>query len=96
MSLHEVIAGAVILCTGWIGIFGIRLGLKIFFADKEEFRRNKEASPGKLDPIVGTLHTFYVGARDHRISAGLAVNKKTKKWVEQGILSESAVDTILR
>ena len=96
MSLHEIVAGVVIVCAGCIGNFGLRLGFKILFADKEEFRRNKEASPHILDPIRGTLRTFYVGARDHRISAGLAVNKKNKIWVEQGILSESAVDAILR
>lgn len=96
MGLHELFAGVVILGTGLIAVFGIRFGLKIYFADSEEFRRNREASPRKTDPIFGTLRTFYVGARDHRISAGLAVNKKNSQWVEQGILSDSAVDAILR
>lgn len=94
MSLHELIAGIVILLGGWIAIVAIRMGITIFKADPVEFRRNKEASPRKRDPWLGTLRTFCVGGRDHRISAGLAV--KNGKWLEQGVLSESAVDAILR
>lgn len=94
MSLHEIFAGAVMLAAGWLVIFAIRLSWKILHADPEEFRRNKEATTSILDPVFGTLRTFYAGGRDHRINAGLAV--KDGKWVEQGILSESATDAILR
>ena len=96
MGIHEAIAAAVIVAGGWFSILAIRLGMKILRADPEEFRRNREASPRKRDPLLGTLRTFYLGARDHRISAGLAVNKKSRQWVEQGVLSESAIDAILR
>ncbi|MBU5635485.1 hypothetical protein KOM00_01930 [Geomonas sp. Red69] len=96
MGIHEAVAAAMIVAGGWLSIFMIRLGLKILKADPEEYRRNREASPRKRDPWLGTLHTFYLGARDHRISAGLAVNKDRREWVEQGVLSESAIDAILR
>lgn len=94
MSLHEIVAGVVLFAVGWCAIFTVRLGRKILAADREAFRRNKEATPKFIDPWLGTARTFYAGGRDHWVNAGLAV--KDGKWVEQGILSESATDAILR
>jgi hypothetical protein len=96
MTLNDLAIGSLILIGVTFSFSAFRLGLKIFTADAEEYRRNKEAIPSLSEAVLGKLRTFYTGGRDHRISAGLAFDTRRQKWVEQGVLSESAIDSILR
>jgi hypothetical protein len=45
---------------------------------------------------LGLVPTDYDGRRDYRVAAGIAFNKKTKSWVEQGRLSAEAIQSSLR
>ena len=96
MTLNDLAIGSLIFFGVTISFSAVRLGLKIFSADAEEYRRNREAIPSFVAAALGKLRTFYAGGRDHHISAGLAFDKRKQKWVEQGALSDSALDSILR
>lgn len=60
------------------------------------YNANKARTGGWLKPILGRVNTFHNGYRDFSVHAGIAVDKKTNSWVEQGALSDGAVDAVLK
>ncbi len=92
----ELIKAVLVCAVGVITVTSIAVGLKILFSDTNEYNRNKRKTGSWLNPIMGTVRTSPEGiGRDHSISAGLAVNVRTDTWVEQGKLSDEAIDAIL-
>jgi len=92
--LTELVKAFVLGVGGFVAITLVMLGLRILFADNADYSRNKERSGGLLGPLVGRIPTRFNGSRDFRVKAGLAINRKNQ-WVEQGALSEEAIDTVL-
>lgn len=88
---------AVLLCALGVGsITFISVGVKIFKSDSNEYNRFKETTGNWRNPIRGTVSNCHDGkGKDHLVSAGLAFNRKTNKWVAQGRLSDEAIDAIL-
>lgn len=88
---------AIILCVlGIVAINSLAVGVKILFSDSNEYNRNRRKTGSWRNPLRGTVTTCCEGSgRDHNIAAGLAVDMKTNTWVEQGKLSDEAIDAIL-
>jgi len=87
---------AVVLFVGVVMSFVFfTLASKVAFASKGDYEINRRRSGGLFDPLFGRVKTSHDGYRDFRVCAGLAVDKKTNTWVEQGILSDEAVDAVL-
>lgn len=88
---------AILLCvSGFVAITTFAIGVKVLFSDTTEYNRNRRKTGNWKNPWRGTLSTCCEGnGRDHNVSAGLAVDLKANKWVEQGRLSDEAIDAIL-
>jgi len=88
---------AILLCIlGIIGITSFAVAMKILASDSNDYNRNMRKTGGLKNPLRGTIATCCEGnGRDHNISAGLAIDKRTNTWVEQGKLSDEAIDAIL-
>lgn len=87
----------VILIAGGVVVAALlQAGWALLRAPAGEYRLNKQRIPFLLAPLRGTILTQYDGVRDFRSRAGLAVNRRTNEWVDQGTLSEEALDSVLR
>lgn len=96
MELVEFVKALAIVVGGGFALALIRLGYQILSADREDYKKNQQAGPKIIDPMLGTLNTYNVCSRDYLVGAGLAFNENLNQWQEQGALSESAIDTILK
>jgi hypothetical protein len=71
--------------------------VRAYLSDRRsEYSRNRARSPSLVAVVRGEAPTFYDGVRDERVAAGVAVDIKANRWVEQGKLSEEAVSSVLR
>jgi len=61
-----------------------------------EYAKNRARTPSLGAVVRGEAPGFYDGVRDERLAAGIAVDTKTNRWVEQGRLSEEAITSVLR
>lgn len=90
----ELVKAIFLFVFGIVAITSIAVGLKIIFSDTNEYNRNRRKTGSWRNPLRGTVNTCCEGnGRDHSISAGLAVKNNT--WIEQGKLSDEAIDAIL-
>ena len=95
MDWIELIKSAVLFVGGSFSILFFALGIKLLFSDRSEYQQNRNRYENIFAALTGTVKTVFDGSRDYRVRAGLAVNKKNQ-WVEQGALSEEALDAVLR
>lgn len=92
-----VVAQAIVLFFGLLlSLAFFRIAIKLLLADKSEYEMNRKLSGNWKNPFIGGVPTCHDGQRDYRVRAGLARDTKTNRWVEQGILSDEAVDAVLR
>jgi len=73
----------------------VMLALRIMFSAKSDYQTNFEHSSSFRDVLRGKVRTTYDGSRDFTVKAGLAIDTNTNEWIEQGALSDEAIDTIL-
>lgn len=92
----DLVAGLLLAFIGTCGVSLLFAGLKLLFGDSEQYKRNRVRTSSFRRAITGCLPTMHEGGRDYRVSAGIAVNTKTGKWVEQGRLSDEAVQATAR
>jgi len=69
--------------------------IKLVFR-KSEYESNRVRSGKVKDAILGRVNTYHNGCRDSSVHAGIVVDKRTNTWVEQGALSDGAIDSVLR
>jgi len=81
-----VLAG---LCFAWLAYLLSR-------GSRNEYERNRaRVRSSFMNVFLGKVPTTHDGVRDDKVSAGLAWDKRRKKWVEQGRLSNEALDDVL-
>lgn len=85
-----------LLVVGTIIAALINLLMRLWRADRNEYDANREAVPTWGALFTGRVNTRVGGVRNFRLRAGLAVDTNTNTWVEQGRLSEEALDSVLR
>lgn len=92
-----IILKAVGICASAIlTVTFIVIAFKLFRADRGEYERNRARSGKFWDPVRGAVKSSHGDVRDFRVRAGLAVNTRTNTWVEQGVLSDEAIDAVLK
>jgi len=69
--------------------------LHVYRTDRTEYLRNQMRATTPLAVMRGETNSFYDGVRDERVSAGIAIDGRNNRWVEQGKLSEEAVSAVL-
>jgi hypothetical protein len=81
-----LLAGA---CVAWFAL-ALRRG------SYNEYERNRARVKGSFSRIFfGTVPTFHDGVRDDKVSAGIALDRSANRWVEQGRLSDEALEDVL-
>lgn len=92
-----MIIKAIVLGVGAvIALAFFNIAFRLLRSDKGEYDLNRKRSGDWSSPFSGRVKTCHDGQRDYRVRAGLAIDKQTNTWVEQGILSDDAVDAVLR
>jgi len=94
--LPNLIQAVVLLALGSFAVSCFMFAAKLFRADGHEYERNRDRTGGFRKALRGEIETVFDGARDYRVSAGIAIDRNTNSWVEQGRLSEEAISASLR
>ncbi len=77
------------LCVFWFG-------LRLLRGSLSEYERNRSRTRKSFSNVLwGTVPTWHDGTRDEKVSAGMAINLKTNRWIEQGRLSDEALEDVL-
>lgn len=83
-----------------LGAFAVRLAIlayRLWRGDPVEYEQNRLRTGGSFwATLRGEIPTVFDGTRDYRVAAGIAVNRETNEWVEQGRLSSDAISAVLR
>lgn len=90
----ELIKGLVLIAGTGISCALFLAGVKVFLAAKGDYDANRVLTGTLRNALRGELRTSRGGTRDGRVKAGLAIDRKTNRWVEQGGLSEESIDTV--
>src|SRR5689334_6419450 len=76
-------------CVAW---YGWRLAI----GSASEYERNRNRTRRSITNVLwGTVPTWHDGNRDEKVSAGIAIDRKTNRWIEQGRLSDEALEDVL-
>lgn len=89
--LEAVVAGML----GCFGVSLVHLAFKILRSDKASYSRNQKRSGNAWEVLRGRTSSTRDGVRDYCVQAGLGVDPKNNAWIEKGMLSKEAVDTVL-
>jgi hypothetical protein len=92
----DFIRGVVLLLTGVATVNLAILALKVFRGDPAEYERNRTRTVSWRNIWRGQVPTAVDGARDYLVASGLAVDRRTNEWIEQGRLSAEAISATLR
>lgn len=90
-----LLAGIGVFCLAVVATISFLVMYKII-TKKSEYRSNHLKNGSVVNAIRGNVDTFYNGSRDSSIHAGIVVDEKTNTWVEQGALSDGAIDAVLK
>jgi hypothetical protein len=71
------------------------VGYKVARGDHHEYERNRLRTESLFDALKGRAKTHFDGKRDHRVGAGITENTKENRWVDNGMLSEEAIDSTI-
>jgi hypothetical protein len=85
-----------LVIAGGLTLVFFVLGWRVAFGNATEYERNRRRAKNIKQTFLGKVPPVFDGTRDARISAGLAVDRKTNQWIEQGRLSDEAVASALR
>lgn len=83
-------AGAVALALVFF-----RVGWLILTGDSNEYEGNRRRIKSWKNVYRGTVPTKYDGIRDDKLAAGVAIDVRRNRWVEQGRLSDEALRDVL-
>lgn len=73
------------------------MALSILRTDKNNYEANRRLARSFKQVLRGEVKSYQESSsagRDHRVCAGMAIDKKTKKLVSQGRLSDEAISSI--
>jgi hypothetical protein len=94
--MGQLLQGAAFFVAGAGSFLCALLACRIFRGNRLEYDRNHERTGSLSSAIRGEISTVFDGTRDYRVSAGIAVDPKTREWVEQGRLSTEAISAAIR
>ena len=94
--IDDLVNSVIIIVGGVSGFAFLVAAYRLARGDIVEYERNRQRTPGILSVIQGRISPVFDGVRDYRVAAGLAVDLKSKKWVEQGRLSNEALTSVFR
>lgn len=94
--MAELVHIGVVAVSGAAAIGCLFMTIRIFLGNSTEYSRNQRRAHSFMRTLRGKVPTVYDGTRDSRVSAGIAVNRKTNRWEEQGHLSNESVAAALR
>jgi len=86
---------AALMVFGVFAVSAAVVGVFLRMSDKTEFDRNRLRASSFWQILRGDTRTMHDGIRDHRVQAGLVKDLRTGEFVEQGRLSEEAIDAVL-
>lgn len=96
-AVFQEIFKAVVICVGLSGAFVFFwIGYNILRSDRSAYERNRLRTRTTGDALKGDVSTSYDGARDYQVAAGIAIDKRQFRWVEQGKLSNEAIANVLQ
>ena len=95
MEIITAVKVVVFIAGLFVGFTFLVIGLHLARTDKNEYNKNRERVGSLGNVLFGKVRTVHDGQRDYRVRAGLAVDTKRNIWVEQGVLSEEALDSVL-
>lgn len=78
-----------------IALVFFRVGWLILIGDSNEYEGNRRRIKSWRNVYRGTVPTKYDGARDDKLAAGVAIDARRNRWVEQGRLSDEALRDVL-
>lgn len=79
----------------FLGLAMIKYGLALAKGDHNEYDRNRNRAHSITAVVRGEVSTKFDGLRDDKVAAGIAIDKRTNEWKEQGRLSDEALrDTL--
>lgn len=93
--IWEVLATIAVATSAVVGICFLRVGFLLMRGDANEYERNRSRVGAWQNIIRGTVPTKYDGTRDDRLAAGVAIDVRNNRWVEQGRLSDEALQDVL-
>ena len=96
MDFVIVLKAVGIFVSAILTVTSFVIAIKLFRADRGEYERNRARSGKFWDPVRGAVKSSHGDVRDFRVRAGLAVDTRTNTWVEQGVLSDEAIDAVLK
>lgn len=71
------------------------LAFRLLKGDLNSYEHNRIRTGSLRQAVFGEVPTEFDGRRDYRVAAGIALNRKTNTWVEQGRLSVEAIQATL-
>jgi hypothetical protein len=69
---------------------------RLVVGNKSEYERNQRRAQNIWQTLKGAVPAAFDGTRDSRVSAGIAIDIKNNRWIEQSRLSNEAVSSALR
>ena len=94
--MSEALRDAILLLSGAGAITCALIAWRVWRGNPLEYERNRHRIGSLRRAIRGEVPTVFDGTRDYRVAAGVAVDKKTNEWTEQGRLSAEAISAALR
>jgi hypothetical protein len=79
----------------FLGFRILRVAYLIFAGDLNVYQRNRGRVRSFKAVYRGKVPTKYDGTRDDLVAAGVAIDTSTNTWVEQGRLSDEALQDAL-
>jgi len=93
--IQDILYGAVAVTLLVFGLRILRVGYLVLRGNSGIYERNRERVGTIWAPFAGKVPTKFDGARDDLVAAGVAIDLKENKWVEQGRLSDEALQDAL-
>lgn len=72
------------------------MAIAILRSDRSAYERTRVRARSTTAALKGEVPTSYDGARDYQVAAGIAIDRRNNRWVEQGKLSNEAIANVLR
>ena len=94
--MSEVLNVVGLLAVLAFSVICLRIGILLLRADKGTYEVNRDRTGSMFNVLSGKVKTKRGEFRDFRVQAGVAVDSKSNRWEEQGILSDDAVDGVFK
>ena len=79
-----------------VAMFFISVGIQVLTADRVAYRSCQALTKNVKKPVLGMISTYGEGSRDYRVAAGMLWDRKSKRVIDQGKLSNESIDSLFR